>query len=418
MNADDSTPKAAPTMRTYASDVAALTGKPLPKNVKNTPVPPAPPVEAPPAVIIPKAPTTNESKEAVLARLRLKAESHTPPPPEPTPFAPLPHAPSTTESRDQVLKRLRQNTAPATSEVAAAPPRVHTYKSDFSEHATESGASRISMVAAQADAVRAPVVLTQKKRTNTVAFIAGGMLVIAGLGAVYAAYRFAVGEPPIPVETYVPSLIFADERVRLEGSAEDLRTQLASGAGLSLSEGDVAVAYLSFSTTTKEQGTIEIVASGKELIEALALPAPAVLLRAIEPQSMAGLAHVGDATHPFFILRVDSYERSFAGMLEWEPTMERDLSLFYPPHPVLVVEPPPTISTTTEASTTPVVAPPPFRLSFVDEVIGNRDVRVLKDADGRVVMLYGYRDKETLLLARSPEAFLELLERLSSGAER
>jgi hypothetical protein len=51
---------------------------------------------------------------------------------------------------------------------------------------------------------------------------------------------------------------------------------------------------------------------------------------------------------------------------------------------------------------------------FVDAVIDNHDVRVLKDEQGRQLMLYGYRDKETLIIARSEKAFSELLARLSS----
>ncbi len=423
-------------MRTYASDVAKLTGKPLPRNVKNVPAPAPPPKEPEPAKIIPKAPTTNESREEVLKRLKEKSVVRGAPKPETPAYEPYPKAPTTSESREEVLKRLKKKAgvSPAPPPEAPQPPppplptvkkdvalkapeRVHTYKSDFSEHATEKGATRISMLAAQADAANAPVVLAEKKQTNHFAFVVGAVLVLAGLGAVYAAYRFATGSPPIPVETAVPSLIFADERLRIEGSVETLRSSLAAPSVLSLEAGEAAVVYISYASSTKA-GIIEIVATGAELIEALRLPAPAVLLRSIQPQSTVGVLNEGGEMRPFFIFSVDSYERSFAGMLEWEATLERDLSLFYPPHPEPPLEEVDMSISTTTASSTPSPAPMPFRLSFVDAVIGNRDVRILKDQEERTVFLYGYRDKETLVIARNEASFIELLERLSSAGRR
>jgi hypothetical protein len=412
-----------PHIRTYAGDVAALTGKPLAKKVVNTPAPApvqeTPPPEPPPAMIIPKAPTTGESKEEVLARLRARAAEHTPVQKETPDYVPAPSAPSTSESKEEVLKRLKQRASqnvaapmppmPKVEKPTPPPERLHTYTSDFAARATNENATRISVLAAQADAAPAVAKLPEQKRPNVMAFVLGGILIVAGIGAVYAAYRFATGSPPIPQEQTIPSLIFADERVRLEGSAEDLRASLAKGADVSLSPGEAAITYLSYSTTT-EEGTIEIVATGAELVEALRLPAPSLLLRAIEPESTVGVVRTESETRPFFLFRVDSYDRSFAGMLDWEATMERDLALFYPAYPVTA--PPEPISTST-ASTTP-VAPPPFRLSFVDEVESNRDIRVLKDAENRTLMLYGFYDKRTLILARDEAAFEELVTRLSS----
>jgi hypothetical protein len=404
-------------IRTYAGDVAALSGKPLPKNANTPAVREAPREVLPPSAVIPKAPTTNESKEAVLSRLRAKAIKA----PPITSYVPIPKAVSTKESREEVLRRLGAvDKAPPAAKEEGAPgiPQVnkslskeaslHTYTSDFAKRSTKEGATRISMVAAQADAAAAPSVLPQKKPRSAFAFVAGGLLVVAGVGAVYAAYRFATGEPPLPSETAVASLVFVDERVRLQGSAEELRGALSSGEGVSLKDGGIAVAYLAYATTTKD-GVVEVAASGAELIEALRLPAPSLLLRSIVPSSMVGFAHVEGELRPFFIFRVDSYERSFAGMLDWEATMERDLSLFFPPYPSEVP-----ILPEGHSSTSPAVLAP-FRLSFVDEVVGNRDVRVLRDGQGRIVMLYGYRDKETLIIARGYGTFLELLTRLAAS---
>ena len=441
--------------RTYASDVAALTGKPLPKDAKNetaapvsaapakeVPAAPAParpappPPEPPPAKIIPKAPSTEESRDEVLARLKARATPAAPPPQTAEAAAPAPKAPSTSETKEEVLARLRANAGGAAPVAAAAPPGppplrvkhsppplpqnaeasaagpspLHTYKTDFADRTSATGASRISMLAAEQDArgTPAPTVLPEKRNKNLLVYGLGALLIIAGVGSVYAAYRFATGRPAVPEELFIPSLIFADERVEVSGEGTELQAAL-SEAGARLPEGSVLVAYVTTSTTTPEGVVITEPADGGTLVRALALPAPEILLRNADELSTAGVVRAGGEARPFLILRVSSFERTFAGMLEWEPTMERDLALFYPAHPNVEAAP---VGTSTATST----APEPFaRLGFGDEVVGNRDVRVLRDAEGRAVMLYGYRDRRTLVIARDEAAFLEILERLAAS---
>lgn len=396
--------------RTYASDVALLTGVPLARNVKNEPAPPPPapvvpepPKDLPPAYIIPKAPTTNESHDDVLTRLRKM-------PAVPRPSSPP--VPIDLKPTELALPGLPPLNKPTTPVFVPTESPLHTYKSDFSKRTQTEGVSRIGMVAAEQDAggVPAPMVLPARKKSGVLLVIAGIILVVAGSASVYGAYLFATGEPAIPTEAFVPSLIFADERIKIEGSGSELREKLSTLTGENLEEGDIAIVYMVYGTTT-EAGIVEEVATGGALFDALRLPAPDILLRNVEPESTLGIIETAGETHPFFILKVSSYDRTFAGMLEWEPTIERDLFLFYPPH----------ATPSPEASTTPSVpeeTSSSFRLSFVDEVIENRDVRVLRNRDNRIIMLYGYRDKETLIIVRSVEAFKEMVKRLASTGSR
>ncbi len=444
-----------PQFRTYASDVARLTGKPLQKNVANTPAPlpapvapppsappkappvaepiaPAPsaplspkPYDPPPAQIIPKAPTTDESRDAVLARLRARAVPQQPAQPAPEGVV-IPNAPSTNEKREEVLARLRKNAgAPAPSarpepppglppinrlEQVPAPAPIHTYKSDFSDQAKETGASRISILAAEQNARgRAPVPQLKPKKKSRALFIAGAvLLILAGGASVYFAFSFVTGHPPVLVGPSVPSLIFADEHDELSGTGSELRQGLADLSSHSLPAGGVAVAYVTYASTTAKGSTVMLPADGGALISALGLSAPDILLRNIDPASTVGVVHAGDETRPFFIFRVASFERTFAGMLDWEGTMPSDLALFYPAYPE---EAKPAATTTATTSAAVHIA---FTLSFADEVVDNHDVRVFRDSSGRSIVLYGYRDKETLIIARDEAAFSELLQRLAS----
>jgi hypothetical protein len=55
------------------------------------------------------------------------------------------------------------------------------------------------------------------------------------------------------------------------------------------------------------------------------------------------------------------------------------------------------------------------KVRFEDVVVANRDVRILRDTRGRSLLLYGYADKETLIIARNEASFAALLTRLSAA---
>lgn len=423
---DTASSPAQPPIRTYASDVAQLTGKPLAKNVRNDPAP-APvrattPAAPPPATILPKAPSTEEKREEVLARLKAHAVP-TPrtAPVEPPPATIIPKAPSTDEKRDEVLARLRAKvgevpqqplrpaptpefTPPGLPPVGTPSP-LHTYSTDFSDKARITNASSISILAAQADSkTPAPVALAPARR-NVLPIVAAVALVIAGGVSIFFAYRLVTGRPSLPAEAVIPSLIFADDHAELTGSSDELRRGLVGLESRALTSGNVIVAFMTYSTTTKD-GTVQVPAQGGALISAFALPAPDLLLRNIDPSSTVGVVNAGE-TRPFFILRVSSYERTFAGMLQWEPSMGNDLSLFYPSYPEVE-------SIGTTSSSTPTLLPQGAP-HFVDAVVANHDVREYVDGADRVLFLYGYRDKQTLVIARDAAAFTELLTRLAAS---
>ena len=390
-----------PHIRTFASDVASLTGKPLPKNVVNVPAPkpvaPAAPV-APKEVAAPPPPKPmGPSREEVLARLRDTAAK---------PAAVIPSAsPSVVPGIPPVSK------APAAQPL----PTIHTYTSDFAEHAKRQGATPLSVLAAEQDAggASAPTALSVKKKSAWIPILAGTLLILAGAASIYFAYYFITNRPSTPSAVFVPSLIFADEHVRIQGFGTELQMRLAELSTHALPEGGVAIVYITYASTTPQGKTVEEPATGGALVRALTLTAPDILLRNTEPASTVGLVRAGGETRPFMILRVASFERTFAGMLVWEKTMADDLRIFYPAFEVPTPEPVATTTATgTPATTTPIAPPAPPE--FEDLTISNYDVRILKDARGRTLLLYGYRDKETLIIARNEAAFEELVARLSA----
>jgi hypothetical protein len=447
-------------IRTYAKDLAALGGKaaklsatrptlppkqkiavaapaasePAPAQEKQASIPPPPP-----AYIIPKAASTTETREDVLARLRgnVEATQNAAAPrsvakeipqqasrsiPSPPPARVIPKAPSTNESREAILARLQRNAAPIVSSTpqkpTPAPEPIHTFKTDFAQRIDTQGASTFAVLAAQQDSTQGGTARIVEKKSFPFAIIAGIILVILGVSGVTAAYLF-VQKPVVAVPTAVsvPSLILASDQTKLEGRGAALVSSLVETILLP-SSGTTRIVYITAATTTAEGVATDVPLGGDALFAAFGFPVPDILLRSIEPESTIGTFNTGNGPMPFFILRVSSFERSFAGMLDWEPTMSRDLAALYAryPSPLPEVTATTTATTTAPAATsTPTVDQSAPAAAFVDEVIQNHDVRVLKDLAGRSLILYGYADKQTLIIARDENAFRLLLQALSTA---
>lgn len=317
----------------------------------------------------------------------------------------------------------------------AAPSPFHSFSTDFKDRSKETSATSFSVLAAGLDAgqtMRAPSSST-RERAPVLAIALGVVLLVLATGGSYALYLYVGARHTVPAITLsIPSLIFADDYRKVEGTGKELMQSLANVALEPLPSGTATVTYIA-QPATGETGTIAgTPAPGGLLIKALSLPAPELLTRNTDDSSTVGVIHEGGETRAFFILRVTSYERTFAGMLTWEPLMARDFGPLYPsytedeaPIPQVDLGLVSTTTATTTAriatSTTPVpvaqISPAVSVGRFEDAIVVNRDVRVLRDTRGRSLLLYGYADKETLIIARNESAFAALLVRLSAGGK-
>ncbi|MBU6388348.1 hypothetical protein KGQ72_00495 [Patescibacteria group bacterium] len=277
------------------------------------------------------------------------------------------------------------------------PPRpeahLETYAGDFSERMKETHASTATVLAAEEDSqpVLVQSSIQESPRNKYLYIIAGVILLVAGAAGAYIAYtRYAAATAPVvPVQT-VSAPIFVDEREQLSGTGTALLQSLLQSTARPLVSGTVRLLYIA--STTAES-----------VFSLLPLSAPDVVLRNINAEgSMAGVVNVGGSQTPFFILSVSSYSNTFAGMLSWEKTMPRDLAALFG-----ASMPPASTATTTRAAN----MPPGFR----DEVVSDHDVRIYRDETGTSLMLYGYWNQATLVIARDPSAFTEILQRLATS---
>ncbi len=124
------------------------------------------------------------------------------------------------------------------------------------------------------------------------------------------------------------------------------------------------------------------------IFEAIAQHAGDALKRNIE-DGMLGI-YSFNTTEVFLVLKPDDFGIVYTGMLDWESTLGSDLSLFFP-------------FLSQHLASNPSV--------FSDETYKNKDVRVIRNDLGNIVLLYGFIDKNTLVITANEKIFEAILNR-------
>ena len=113
--------------------------------------------------------------------------------------------------------------------------------------------------------------------------------------------------------------------------------------------------------------------------------APAYLLRSLGDYMFGILKQ--DTNELFILMKTDSFETGFSGMLEWEKTIAQEIGqLFF-----------------NAASSTPT--------QFEDIVIKNKDTRAIRNTQREMLFVYAFLDKEIILIAGNEKVFNNILNR-------
>ena len=369
-------------------------------------------VHQPPLGSMPESAPDEESREDVLARLRAKVAVER---------AGAETSEGNPEERLVSGSTLPPEAPPVEDEIPSlpdfetpeGPTPLHTYAADFSEHVKDTNASHASILAAEEDAARAPGGAAAPASHTGLYVGIGIILLLLGAGGLYYAYTLYAAHPvPVVIAPQPTAPIFVDERATVSGTGTALAQAVEQSATQTLKAGAVRELYFPSAANTADAS----------VFAALQLPIPGLLSRNIVTAgSMAGIVHDGVTEAPFFIVSVSSYSDTFAGMLSWETSMPKDLALFYPPLAVPASETPApsaattTATTTASAPTTPAAVLAMQTPGFEDETLDNHDARVYRDAYGRALVVYGYWDQHTLVIARDPAAFTEIIGRLATS---
>jgi len=109
-------------------------------------------------------------------------------------------------------------------------------------------------------------------------------------------------------------------------------------------------------------------------------------IRALEPDFELGLRGL-PTNSAFLIFKTKYYRTALAGMLAWEKTIIDDIG--------------PLFSVPTSGTA-----------NFIDKVIKNRDARAFTNEEGRAYLVWGFADKNTIIITDSEDSFLQIIGKL------
>ena len=333
--------------------------------------------------------------------------------------------------------------APAPKEENSVKP-LQTYQGDISSVVEKKNVSVVSIAAAEADRraqaqrLEAAAALPPEQKAEErsllgrAALIGGGVLLLSGaLGLlVYLATRPST-VPVTPLATAAP-FINVDDTMQVniaQGASRTSVMQALNGARASvhLSLGLIErLELVSPGVDSQGKQTLTEVPI-QTLFNTIAPYAPSDLVRTLTGTYLLGV-HSYDENEAFLILDTDSYEAAYAGMLQWETTMQGDLSPLFARTPPVHIENSPAPAATSTSSTTPesyfgaanpttsaAVVTSVVPTAFVDRVVENHDARVIQNSYGDILLLWTFLDRNTIVIANNEYTLREIISRISQA---
>ena len=278
---------------------------------------------------------------------------------------------------------------------------IHTFKTDVENLVREQKLSLMKMVAAQADADKKELYElntkkeTKKKKSNSTSLLTtiSFSLIFIGIVALSASYYVYFSPSPQPAlpQTY-RTFFFADKTETVD--INDKTPEAVKRALITLREksfypkGTVVNVIL----VTQSQEALKPITLN-ELFEIFDVNFPEEYKDYLLDNFMFGWYNNGDVNLPFLVMKTASFDYAFAGLLRWENKIEDD---FYP------------LFTTENIS----IKEKYGGIKFSDSTLYNVDVRVQKDSQGNVRLIYGFVKNDIVLITVGVTPFIEITKRL------
>lgn len=297
---------------------------------------------------------------------------------------------------------------PPESNIVTPKSLVRTYKGDLESAIKNDHLSSINIAIAENKKIQAEIKAGVQREDNTsneystskIAILVSVLLVIIGIISISAVYIFK-SSPKIPVVQIqeLPSLITTEFKSELNIDSIS-KNKLVSNLSTMLNDSQIIVNNLYNIYPVTGTSTNKRILNALEFVTVLDFNIPDIIKRTLLSDFMVGTFSFGKNL-PFIILKTSYFENAYAGMLAWEVDLEKDMQIIfrlpgYETRGNIADELTPTLTK-----------------RFNDSVIVNKDVRILKDKNGEIILLYGIIDKETIIITVNDTAFKELIDRLN-----
>lgn len=223
---------------------------------------------------------------------------------------------------------------------------------------------------------------------NLVYFFLGIIFIGSGaLGAFYFYSKSPISKigTPFPQGTRYQGILASNTQKKiLLGSLIDKRLEdvlIYEKSQTKLEPGQISELYFTQGTTEEP-----VLINAETFITLTTTRSPESVRRSLLEKFMFGFHQTSSTTEPYIVLKTDFFQNTFTGMLKWEPDMYDDIKSWF----------------SHEAKAND---------KFEDKVIKNKDVRILRDINGEILILYCFLDKETLLITTNQETLFEIMDR-------
>ncbi len=291
---------------------------------------------------------------------------------------------------------------------------LETYQSDVEKYIRTQNISPVKAVAAEQihrQQTAQPIEVTQRApqgtsvALHTLAIVCSVLLIIGAGGAFV--YSYMQSRPTAQKQNPTAPFITVDSTIDISITSDNSReitmqkfVDAASNTHLSVGLISQLQPWIASSAGTRP-------IPAQPFLSVLTPRIPSELLRTIRPEFLIGV-HSFDTNQLFLIFSVDSYEGAYAGMLEWEPMMQSDLSPLFsytPPQRVLS-------EISKDSTTTKIILSP-----FVDTIVENHDTRAIKNSSGDTLLLWTFIDRSTVLVTTNAHTVREVLSRLKTAPQ-
>ncbi len=290
--------------------------------------------------------------------------------------------------------------------------KIRTYKDDIAEAIRSQKTSLTSAVAAEQRKRSGliPQDIHKKKsgvHIKKIAITIGSILFFAAGASIVAYFALFYKEEKVTIQQEIPSFFFTEEQKEIDITRKNAREILqllgTLKNNISLPLGQIVHLYPT-KTTRELDAVVTRIVPTREFLNDIRAQVSDATLRSLDTSFMIGV-HVFNKNQPFMVFTSNSYQHSFAGLLEWERTMYSDLFLFMgrKTDPILgvLIDP----QTGKELI---------VNENFEDKIIQNIDVRALTNNTGAIEFLYAFPNQRTLIITTNPNTLTEIITRINS----
>lgn len=280
--------------------------------------------------------------------------------------------------------------------------QIRTFQGDVANALKNQNESLVSIQRAEVSrnmerAENRPLTEEEKAHKRSITsgiLLAFGIILLIGLGGAgsWYAYRSYKTKTAVPETVVVPNMFFHTDTVLHNNALSISRESMILAIQIE-KQNTTGPLIEQFQLHTGEGPTAPLL-STEGFLSLMMSHAPNTLVRAFNPLFMLGTIGT-NPRHTFLLIKLDSYENAFPGMLAWEESLADDLLPLFASQPVVESLPPQT--------------------PFVDTTIQNKDARVLKDpSTGQTILLYSFFDNSVLIITDSEETLRSIVTRLNS----